>query len=380
MKPYDVQVRGTGLVGHALALSLARIGLRVALVEEPPSAAAAARGPDVRAYALNARSIELLRGLKVWEALPPHAATAVHEMRIQGDAPGAALEFSSWEQQVGELAWIVDAAVLERELAAAVRFSPHVTRVGASPRSDTPESVPAALTAICEGKASTTRAAQQVPLDRRPYGHRAIAARLTSSRPHAGTARQWFRSPDVLALLPFDAPQPGASYALVWSVPDARADALMALDASEFADALMQATDGAAGELQLASERAAWPLMRAEVGAWCGPGWVLVGDAAHVVHPLAGQGLNLGLADVAALTEVLAAREPWRDLGDDRLLRRYARARLAPTRAMVEITDGLLHLFAHPAPAVRELRNRGLSLVNRLTPIKRWLTTRALDS
>lgn len=375
MKPYDVQVRGTGLVGHALALSLARIGLRVALVGEPVSAVVRPRGPDVRAYALNASSIGLLRGLKVWDALPPHAATPVHEMRVQGDAAGAALEFSSWEQRVGELAWIVDAAVLERELAAAVRFSPHVTAVDAAAGP-----VHAALTAICEGKGSASREAHRVPLDRRPYGHRAIAARLTSSRPHAGTARQWFCSPDVLALLPFDTPQPGASYALVWSVPDARADALLAMGEAEFTDALMQAIEGAAGDLQLASERAAWPLMRAQAGAWCGPGWVLVGDAAHVVHPLTGQGLNLGLADVVALTEVLAAREAWRDPGDDKLLRRYARQRLAPTRAMIEITDGLMHLFAHPAPAVRELRNRGLSLVNRLTPIKRWLTARALDS
>ena len=375
MKPYDVQVRGTGLVGHALALSLARIGLRVALVAEP-AAATAARGPDVRAYALNAGSVALLRGLKVWDALPPQAATAVHEMRVQGDAAGAALEFSSWEQRVGELAWIVDAAVLERELAAAVRFSPHITAVGSADS----DGATAALTAICEGKGSSSREAHRVPLDRRPYGHRAVAARLTSSRPHAGTARQWFGSPDVLALLPFDTPQPGVSYALVWSVPDARADALLALTPAEFAGALMHATDGAAGDLHLASDRAAWPLMRAQAGAWCGPGWVLVGDAAHVVHPLAGQGLNLGLADVVALTEVLATREPWRDLGDDKLLRRYARQRLVPTRAMVEITDGLLHLFAHPAPAVRELRNRGLSLVNRLTPIKRWLTARALDS
>lgn len=373
MKPYDVQVRGAGLVGHALALSLARIGLRVALVTEPsPVVPHAARGRDVRAFALNAASVGLLRGLKVWDALPPHAATAVYEMRVQGDATGAELEFSAWEQRVGELAWIVDAAVLERELAAAVRFSPHVTVVDADQS--------AALTAICEGKGSTTREAHRVPLDRRPYGHRAIAARLTSSRPHAGTAHQWFRSPDVLGLLPFDSPQPGASYALVWSLPDARADELLAMDEAGFSAALMEATEGVAGELQLTGERAVWPLMRAQVGVWCGPGWVLVGDAAHAVHPLAGQGLNLGLADVVALTDVLAAREPWRDLGDDKLLCRYARQRLAPTRAMVEITDGLLHLFAHPAPVVRELRNRGLSLVNRLTPIKRWLTARALDS
>ncbi len=381
MKPYDVQVRGTGLVGHALALSLARIGLRVALVAPPAESTTAARGPDVRAYALNAGSVALLRGLKVWDALPLHAATAVHEMRVHGDEPGAELEFSSWEQCVGELAWIVDAAVLERELASAVRFSPHITRVGPAPAgANESDGVTAALTAICEGKASASREAHRVPLDRRPYGHRAVATRLISSRPHAGAAQQWFCSPDVLALLPFDAPQAGVSYALVWSVPDARAEELLGMDAAEFAGTLMQATGGAAGDLQLAGERASWPLMRAQAGEWCGPGWVLVGDAAHVVHPLAGQGLNLGLADVAALTQVLAEREPWRDLGDDKLLRRYARQRMVPTRAMLEITDGLLHLFAHPAPVVRELRNRGLSLVNRISPIKRWLTARALDS
>jgi 2-polyprenyl-6-methoxyphenol hydroxylase-like FAD-dependent oxidoreductase len=100
---------------------------------------------------------------------------------------------------------------------------------------------------------------------------------------------------------------------------------------------------------------------------------VLLGDAAHLVHPLAGQGLNLGLADVATLDAVLAEREPWRPVGDERLLRRYARRRAAPTRAMAQITDGLLHLFEHPTPLVRELRNRGLSLVNHLPSVKRWL-------
>ncbi len=373
MKPHDVQVRGAGLVGQALALSLARIGLRVALVPEPASHAP--RGPDVRAYALNAASVGLLRGLKVWESLPAHAATAVHDMHVEGDASGAAIDFSSWEQHVGELAWIVDAAVLERELAAAVRFSPHISMVSAT----APEAA-APLTAICEGKWSAAREAHRVVTDRRPYGHRAIAARLVSDRPHAGVARQWFRSPDVLGMLPFDAPQPASSYAIVWSVPDARADELMALDDTAFTDALMRATGGAVGTLRLASERAAWPLMRAQAGQWCGDGWVLLGDAAHVVHPLAGQGLNLGLADVTALTRVLESREPWRGLGDAKLLRRYARERLAPTRAMVEITDALLHLFAHPAPAVRELRNRGLSLVNRASALKRWLTSRALDA
>jgi 2-polyprenyl-6-methoxyphenol hydroxylase-like FAD-dependent oxidoreductase len=106
----------------------------------------------------------------------------------------------------------------------------------------------------------------------------------------------------------------------------------------------------------------------------------LLGGAAHVVHPLAGQGLNLGLADVAVLAGVMAQREPWREVGDEKLLRRYVRERLAPTWAMGRLTEGLLQLFAHDAPAVRELRNRGLTLVNHLRPIKRWLTARAHDS
>jgi 2-polyprenyl-6-methoxyphenol hydroxylase-like FAD-dependent oxidoreductase len=143
---------------------------------------------------------------------------------------------------------------------------------------------------------------------------------------------------------------------------------------------MMQATQGEAGALSLASERASWPLMRAQASAWCGPGWVLLGDAAHVIHPLAGQGLNLGLADVAALTQVLHDRETWRPLSDEKLLRRYARQRAAPTQAMGQLTEGLLQLFATEQPVVRELRNRGMSLVNQLSLVKRWLTARALES
>jgi 2-polyprenyl-6-methoxyphenol hydroxylase-like FAD-dependent oxidoreductase len=163
-------------------------------------------------------------------------------------------------------------------------------------------------------------------------------------------------------------------------VPESQAQALLSLDAAAFNAALMQATHGEAGELSLASERAGWPLMRAQASAWCGPGWVLLGDAAHVIHPLAGQGLNLGLADVATLAQVLREREPWRALGDEKLLRRYARQRALPTQTMGQLTEGLLQLFAAEQPAVRELRNRGMSLVNQLSPLKRWLTARALES
>ena len=369
MRSFDVQVAGAGIVGKTLALALARLGLSVALRGAP------SRGSgrdDVRAYALNAGSVALLRGLKVWDALPEDAKTPVHDMRVHGDAPGAALEFSAWEQRVGELAVITDAAALEQGLDAALRFAPHVTRV----ESD----VPATLVAHCEGRAAAGLKQLGAGIATRPYGQKAIAARLAASRPHGHVAQQWFRSPDVLALLPFDRPEPGRSYGLVWSLPSERADALLATPASDFERELALATGSEAGGLRLASDRAAWPLALGRAAAWCGPGWVLAGDAAHVVHPLAGQGLNLGLADVAALVSVIEAREPWRRLGDERLLRRYVRLRAAPTSAMLRITDGLLRLFAEDNAPIRELRNNGLTLVNRLSPLKRWLTARALDS
>jgi len=369
MTSFDVRVSGAGVVGTSLALALARLGLRVALRGAPTRSAAR---DDVRAYALNAGSVALLRTLKVWEALPAGAATPVHEMVVHGDAAGAAIEFSSWQQQTGELAFITDAAALERGLAAAVGFAPHVTRVDAD--------VPATLVAHCEGRAGAALKDLGSGFAPEPYGQDAIAARLVSSRRHGNVARQWFRAPDVLALLPFGRPEPERSYGLVWSLPSERAAALLAADGAAFEAELALATGGEAGPLALASERAAWPLVSGRAERWCGPGWVLLGDAAHVVHPLAGQGLNLGLADVAALVAAIAGREPWRELGDERLLRRYVRQRAAPTWAMLRITDGLQRLFADPATPIRELRNNGMTLVNRVSPLKRWLTARALDS
>ncbi len=373
MKRVDVCVRGAGAVGASLALALARQGLAVALQGDAARAVVPARA-DVRTYALNAASVELLRELKVWEALPADARCAVYDMHVEGDAGGSALDFSAWSQGVEALAWIVDAAELERTLASAVAFAPHVQTLSADTE------VEAALLAVAEGKASATRARLGVAMPVQRYGQRAVAARLQADAAHAGVARQWFRSPDVLALLPFDRPVPGQCYGLVWSVPDARADELMALDDAAFEQALADATGGAAGPLRLCSERAAWPLTLARAETICGHGWVLLGDAAHVVHPLAGQGLNLGLSDVRALARVIAARESWHNLGDERLLQRYARQRAMPTLAMGQVTDGLLHLFAAQAPVLRELRNRGLSLVNGLPPLKRLLASFALDS
>lgn len=380
MSSHDVCISGAGPVGMTLALALARQGLKVALRAERPAPQAPAsssavqqpQAQDVRAYALSPASVGLLASLKVWDALPADARTIVHDMWIDGDEPGHRLHFSAWRQRVEGLAWIVDAAALQQALSAALAFAPHVDRVEVE--------VPSSLRVLAEGRDSQSRAALGVRVQTEPYGQTAVVARLVGDRPHAGLARQWFRGPDVLALLPFDRPRPGLSFALVWSLPDERAHALLASEPAAFSQALTEATAGLAGPLHLNGERAAWPLRLARAHPICGPGWVLVGDAAHVVHPLAGQGLNLGLGDVACLARVLGERERWRPLGDERLLRRYARERWGPTASMAWLTDGLLHLFAERHEGLRSLRNQGLSLLDRLPPLKNRLVARALRS
>jgi ubiquinone biosynthesis UbiH/UbiF/VisC/COQ6 family hydroxylase len=248
----------------------------------------------------------------------------------------------------------------------ALRYAPQVEWI------DAPQ--PAALTIVSEGRASATRAEFGVQFDVTPYPHHAIAARLDCEKPHGNVARQWFADGEILALLPLG----GREVALVWSVMAQRAPALLSADAAQFCAQAEAACHHALGNFTLASERAAWPLQLAHADRWCGPGWVLAGDAAHNVHPLAGQGLNLGLADAAELARVLHGREAWRNIGDARLLRRYERARKGDVLAMGAVTDGLQQLFARADGPWTALRNWGMTGVDRTGPVKGWVVRQAM--
>ena len=364
----DVCIRGAGIVGRTLALLLARERLHVALVRQ--SAPASGATSDVRAYALNAASRNLLEMLRAW----PDAqhATPVEAMEVHGDE-GGQVRFSAHAQGAPALAWIVDVQALEERLADALRYQPLVEW------RDAPQ--PAPLTVVCEGKASTTRSEFGVQYEVTRYPQRAIAARLHCEKPHDRVARQWFADGEILAFLPLggcDAAADGNSVAIVWSVREQRAPDLLALDAAAFEAQLEAVSHHCLGKLTLASERAAWPLQLAQADRWCGPGWVLAGDAAHTVHPLAGQGLNLGLADAAKLAQVLHEREYWRSVGDVKLLRRFERSRKADVLAMGVTTDGLQQLFSQPAQTWALLRNWGMTGFDRSGPVKHWVARQAM--
>jgi 2-polyprenyl-6-methoxyphenol hydroxylase-like FAD-dependent oxidoreductase len=361
--PYDVCIRGAGIVGRTLALLLARDRLRVGLVDVPPPPASR---PDVRAYALSAASRELLLSLRAWP--DEQHATPVAAMDVRGDE-GGRVRFDAADENVPALAWIVEVEPLLARLAEAVRFQAQI-EVLTAPQA-------AALTVVCEGRASSTRDEFGVNFELASYPQRAVAARLDCENPHGGVAHQWFDDGNVLGLLPMGGSQ-GNSVALVWSVLEPRADELLAIKPQDFQMRLQAACGNALGAMKLTTERMAWPLQKALSDRWCGAGWVLAGDAAHNVHPLAGQGLNLGLADAEMLAQVLHAREYWRGLGDEKLLRRYERARKADVLAMAWTTDGLQQLFAQPAEPVAWLRNWGMRGFDRSGPVKHWVVRQAM--
>jgi len=369
--PFDICIRGSGVVGSTLALMLARQRLRVALVGQPPAS------HDVRAFALNAHSRELLSDLRCWpDGLH---ATAVQSMQVWGDA-GGQVQFEA--PSFNGLTHIVDVANLEKLLADAIAFQPAVERM------DSP--VKAKLTVVCEGRHSSTRQDLGVAYDTLPYAQHALATRVHCAKPHRHQALQWFgqtgQELDILALLPLGG-NAGDEAAVVWSLPTARALELQQATPEQLSHALTLASHSALGELQVTSPAQVWPLQLAKAAHWSGRmadggAWVLAGDAAHSIHPLAGLGFNLGLADVSELAAVLKERETtayWRSLDDRFLLRRYERARKAGLQATWLACDGLQRLFNHPNAAVQTLRNWGLNSFNQFAPLKQWTVQQAMQ-
>jgi 2-octaprenylphenol hydroxylase len=390
----DICIIGNGAIGKAAALGFARAGVTVTLVSpaaesQPASAQDAAW--DVRVYALNQIARDLLSSLKVWDAMDAARIAPVDAMIVTGDGAQRAgkLTFDAYGARTDALAWIVEDRNLNMALDTALRFAANVRVVNARATQlqtdsasakvqlDNGDTLDAALVVGADGGQSWVRGQCDINIDYRPYGQRAIVTNFESEKPHHGAAYQWFTSSEgIVALLPLA----GNRVSLVWSAPDALAETLLREPLAHLADRVTALAGQQLGRLTplLPEAVKAFPLAMIRPHTIIAPRVALVGDAAHVIHPLAGHGMNLGFGDVATLVKTVAGREPHRDCGDDRVLGRFARARKQDILLMQIATDGLERLFAADLEPLRIARNIGLNLVNKLPVIKRTLISHAL--
>ena len=397
---HDIIIVGAGLAGMSLALALAGQRRSVLLLDAKPAPAiAVAADYDQRIYAVSPAGAAWLKQVRAWQALDAARITPVYDMHIQGgeekfvpplppplSSPGGAgLHLSAYRAGIGELCTIVEEREMMRVLQDAVGYAPGVELLRPVEPASLQTGADAVLLTLADGRAfeaqliaaadgarSWVRGAAGIATDDIPYGQTAVAANFHTEKPHFNSASQWFRdepaigSSSILAWLPL----PGQQISIVWSAPDALASELMAMPPDALAHRVAEAGGNALGALRPAGVPASFPLRNQRAGSLIAPRVALVGDAAHVVHPLAGQGLNLGFGDCAELARVLdGALDP----GAHLTLRRYERARKAAILELHGLTHGLQRLFSSQAPLVRTLRNAGLNFTGRLPVIPELL-------
>jgi ubiquinone biosynthesis UbiH/UbiF/VisC/COQ6 family hydroxylase len=372
--------------GGAVGLAFAAAASEPALVLESSAARPPAdpEGFDIRVFALSEGTRAFLREIGAWERMPAQRVAPVVRMEVFGDDGASRLAFSPADGR--PLAWIAEGSRMTRAIEAAALARGTEIRHGARLASLTAGAhgtevvledglrLAAGLLVGADGADSGVRRALGLAADAKRYPETAVVAHFRCERPTEGVARQWFRPDGILAWLPL----PGERMSIVWSARGELAGELAAIDPGELAARVRDAGGAALGDLALDSAVATFPLRLIRVPRICVPGAVLIGDAAHGVHPLAGQGVNLGFQDARSLAATLAGRSPLERPGDAAVLRRHERARRADVDAMQFVTDRLEWLFGIDAPAAKAVRNAGLQLVDRLPGASRALAAHAM--
>ncbi|HKB60760.1 MAG TPA: UbiH/UbiF family hydroxylase [Gallionellaceae bacterium] len=384
---FDVLIIGGGLVGASLAAALRPSGLAVALVEAMPMHAPN-DGWDSRIYAISPGSTAFLEQCGAWQRLDMRRVQQVEQMRVFGDSGDAELDFSAYQLGVPELAFILEGRLLQHALWTALQEQENITLFHparcarlewrddeAVLRLEDGREICARLVVGADGRDSWVR--QQAGMIEPPtlYQQHGVVANFAAEKPHRGTAFQWFQPDGILALLPM----PDQMVSMVWSVSPAKSETLLRLPAEELCAQVAVGSTNTLGSLRMITPPAAFPLRLLHLPHLVKPRLALVGDAAHNVHPLAGQGVNLGFRDARQLARVLLERGPQADCGDIHLLRRYDRARQEDIFSMQFATDSLKKLFNNANPLLRAARNLGLNATNHATPLKKMLARHALN-
>ncbi len=383
----DIAIAGGGMVGAACALALARRGFAVALLEarEPP-AWQANQPEDLRVIALAPSSARLLDEIGAWRDIRAARVSPYRHMRVWDAASGAELGFDAAREGRAQLGWIVENKLIAWTLwqaleRAGVRricpaqvesFTQREDRVALELGDG--ESLSAALLVVADGVGSRLREQAGIAVSGRDYRQRAVVAHVATERAHEQTAWQRFTHEGPIALLPLV----DGRGSIVWSLPEARAREVLALDDAAFCEAAGIASDFRLGRMTATTPRASFPLRLQVAEKFLSGRCVLIGDAAHAVHPLAGQGANLGLRDVAELASVLGeARAAGRDFATPHVLQRYARRRRSAGTLDACAFDAIERMFSVQAPAWSALRGLGMRAVDAIEPLKQRLAAHA---
>lgn len=387
----DVAVAGGGVVGAAAALALARLGLSVVLVEGRAPPAWSAERPDLRVFAFAHDNAALFEGIGAWAGVEGRDGTPTRlqpyrRMRVWDAAGGGELAFDADRVGRRELGWIVENALLVDRLWAClpsagvdVRCPARVEELaqderGVRLRLDDGTRVSARIALAADGAASTLRRLAGIEVTGHGYDQSGVVGFVRTGLPHDATAWQRFLPGGPLAFLPFA----DGSCSIVWSLPTAQAEAALAMDDATFGDALGRAFDRRLGPVEPCSPRAAFPLRLQLAEAYSAGRVLLVGDAAHVVHPLAGQGVNVGLRDVAALRDsVAAALSRRQDWDTPQRIARWARARRSEATLAARAFDMINRVYTSQAPPAVLLRGHALGLAGKLPPVASALWRRA---
>ena len=387
MMPYDVVVCGSGVVGATLACLLADAGLQVALVDGIARHPARDEPWDLRTYSLTPASRRILTAAGAWPRLDRARIAPYHGMQVWDAARGGAIDFDAAANGRAVLGYIVEQSNLLHALASALQAQPRVTMVTGVVETLLPgtdavnvqlnggRGLQARVVAACDGADSPLRELVGIEVDVRDYTQHAVVANVRTERPHGGIARQCFLADGPLAFLPL--PDPTWS-SVVWSTSDEQATRALAEDEAGFREEHGAAFAHTLGRIEQTSRRLRFPLRWRHARQYGAERVVLAGDSAHLMHPLAGQGLNVGLLDAAVLAECVSRAGTSALRHPRAILRRYERRRRAEVLLMLEATDRLCRLFAHPHPAVAWLRSAGLDLTNRAGLVKRLLMTHAM--